>query len=200
MKLSQKLTDIQSDLKAPKDQTNKFGGYKYRNIEAIQESVKPLLKEHGLVLTFSDSIEVYGDRVYVKATAMLTDGIEQVTASAFAREPLNRKGMDESQITGAASTYARKYAAGGLFLLDDTKDADSMDSSEEARKSTSKGVSAPKSKQEYTDKDFQKNLPAWTTLIESGSHSPDTIIGMVSSKGYFMNPQHVKTLKAIKVS
>ena len=117
-----KIADIQSKLKAPKGQMNKFGGYKYRSCEDILEAVKPLLGD--LVLTISDDIVAVGDRVYVKATATLSDGGHTVSTTAFAREAETKKGMDEAQITGSASSYARKYALNGLFCIDDTKDAD----------------------------------------------------------------------------
>lgn len=116
---------IQSELKAPKNQVNKFGGYKYRSAEDILEAVKPLLKITGCYLTISDSMELIGERYYVKATATLTnpDG-DSISVCAYAREEETKKGMDASQITGAASSYARKYALNGLFCIDDTKDAD----------------------------------------------------------------------------
>jgi len=118
------LAAIQQKLKAPKNQYNNFGKYKYRNQEDILEAVKPILG--NLVLTVSDEMVVVGDRIYVKATAAITDGTQTIQNTAYAREPQSKKGMDESQITGAASSYARKYALNGLFLIDDTKDADSM--------------------------------------------------------------------------
>lgn len=116
---------IQQELKAPKGQYNSFGKYHYRSCEDIVESVKPLLAKHGVQLTLSDDIVMIGSRIYVKATATLSDekGATE-TATAFAREPEQKKGMDESQITGTASSYARKYALNGLFLIDDTKDPD----------------------------------------------------------------------------
>lgn len=117
-----KLSEIQAKLKAPKNQFNKFGGYKYRSCEDILEAVKPLL--NGATITIEDEIILIGDRYYVKATATFRDGEEIQKVSAFAREPLNKKGMDESQITGAASSYSRKYALNGLLLIDDNKDAD----------------------------------------------------------------------------
>lgn len=117
-----KVAQIQAKLKAPKGQMNKFGGYKYRSCEDILEAVKPLLGD--LVLTISDDIVAVGDRVYVKATATLSDGEHTMSATAFAREAETKKGMDEAQITGSASSYARKYALNGLFCIDDTKDAD----------------------------------------------------------------------------
>jgi ERF superfamily. len=120
----EKLIKVQAGLKAPKSQFNKFGGYNYRSQEDILEAVKPLLAENGLMLTISDSIERIEDRYYIKATCTVTDGERSISVTAYAREPLSKKGMDDSQITGAASSYARKYALNGLFLIDDTKDAD----------------------------------------------------------------------------
>lgn len=117
------LSRIQKELKAPKGQFNKFGNYKYRSCEDILEAVKPLLGD--CCLTISDDIVLIGDRFYVKATARLALSNEDyIENSAFAREALDKKGMDESQITGASSSYARKYALNGLFAIDDTKDAD----------------------------------------------------------------------------
>lgn len=126
MSIHQKLIKIQADLAAPKSLKNEFGGYNYRSCESILEALKPFLKDQELTLTLSDDINIIGDRVYVKATAKLTDadGKSSIEVSAFAREALSKKGMDESQITGAASSYARKYALNGMFCIDDTKDAD----------------------------------------------------------------------------
>lgn len=129
MEFIEKIVAIQSELKAPKGQYNSFGKYNYRSCEDILEGVKPLLAKHGLVLTIQDSIDLIGDRFYVKATATITDGKEQLSTSAYARESLDKKGMDASQVTGAASSYARKYALNGLLAIDDTKDADTMDNS-----------------------------------------------------------------------
>ena len=121
----EKLAKIQKELKAPKGQLNKFGGYNYRSCEDILEAVKPLLD--GAILTLQDEIINIGNRFYVKATATFTDGTCTHSVTAMAREPETKKGMDESQITGMASSYARKYALNGLFCIDDTKDADTMD-------------------------------------------------------------------------
>jgi ribosomal protein L34E len=117
---------MQMELKAPKGQLNKFGGYKYRSCEDILEAAKPLLNKYGLVLTVSDQMEQIGERYYICATATLrdTESDANISNSAFAREAESKKGMDESQITGTASSYARKYALNGLFCIDDTKDAD----------------------------------------------------------------------------
>lgn len=118
------LIEIQRKLKAPKGQRNTFGNYNYRSAEDILEAVKPLCAEHGCQLTLSDAIELVGDRYYVKATAQIRTADETVEVTAYARESVSKKGMDESQITGTASSYARKYALNGLFCIDDTKDAD----------------------------------------------------------------------------
>lgn len=121
-----KLMQVQTELKAPKSLYNSFGKYKYRNLEGICESVKPLLAKYGLAMTMEDSVVLVGERVYVRAYVLLMDieSNEAVDCTAFAREASTKKGMDDSQITGTASSYARKYALSGLFLLDDTKDAD----------------------------------------------------------------------------
>lgn len=160
MELIKKLSKIQKELKAPKNQRNNFGNYNYRSCEDILEAVKPLLTE-DLALTISDEIirlgettqTVYqtkefdsqkkqyfdinkisgGDRFYVKATVTLSDGKDSISVNAYARESEDKKGMDTAQITGAASSYARKYALNGLFLIDDTKDADTMDNKQEVR-------------------------------------------------------------------
>jgi hypothetical protein len=123
--IEERLAKIQRELKAPKGQFNNFGKYKYRSCEDILEAVKPLLGE--AVLTISDEIIMIGDRYYVKARANLWIGsiASGITVTAYAREEADKKGMDGAQITGAASSYARKYALNGLFLIDDTRDADS---------------------------------------------------------------------------
>jgi hypothetical protein len=145
------LKKIQKELKAPKNQRNSFGNYNYRSCEDILEAVKPLLED--AILTLNDEIVHFetsqelkvvelvdgkgktyteiigGDRFYIKATATFKEGDKEISVSAYAREPQNKKGMDEAQITGATSSYARKYALNGLFLIDDTKDADTMDNS-----------------------------------------------------------------------
>ena len=118
------LMAIQGELKAPKGQYNSFGKYKYRSAEDILEAVKPLCHKHGCVLTLSDEIVNMGDRFYVKAYAELKTPESEFVVTAFAREEETKKGMDGSQITGTASSYARKYALNGLFCIDDTKDAD----------------------------------------------------------------------------
>ncbi len=138
--LNQRVGDIQHKLKAPKGQYNSFGKYNYRSCEDILEGVKPLLKEHNLALLIDDEIVQIGERYYVKATAKITDGREFVSATAYAREPDTKKGMDESQITGATSSYARKYALNALLCIDDTKDADTMDNSKKPVQQTQETV------------------------------------------------------------
>lgn len=126
MNIREKLGAVQKTLKAPKSQYNNFGKYNYRSCEDILEAAKPLCVDNGLVLTISDEITLVGNRVYVKATATVadTESGETISVSGMAREAEDKRGMDPAQLTGATSSYARKYALGGLFALDDTKDAD----------------------------------------------------------------------------
>jgi hypothetical protein len=138
-----KVIAIQSELKAPKGQYNSFGKYSYRNAEDILESVKPLLKKYGLSMTISDSIEEVCGIVYVDANIYLTDGTDSVTVSAQAGIDPNRKGMDIAQCFGASSSYARKYALNGMFLIDDTKDADSTNTHGKDVQTTKAVPSAP---------------------------------------------------------
>ena len=120
----QKLIAVQGELKAPKGQYNSFGKYKYRSCEDILEAVKPLLVKNGLLMTISDEMVAVGTRIYVKSTVTVSDGKNSVSNTAFAREEESKKGMDGSQVTGASSSYARKYALNGMFCIDDTKDSD----------------------------------------------------------------------------
>lgn len=157
----QKLLNIQRDLKAPKSQYNSFGKYNYRNCEDILEAVKPLCSREGACLTISDEVVQIGERYYIKATAALYDsktGEEINHVTAYAREEAEKKGMDGSQVTGAASSYARKYALNGLFDIDDTKDADSEDADSEdkgsqgSKSSDSGAKTAPAGKQTSGEK------------------------------------------------
>ena len=121
-----KLVEVQSKLKAPKSQFNKFGNYAYRNCEDILEALKPLLNEVRAIINISDDVVLVGERYYIKATVkfICAESGEIIEASAMAREEENKKGMDSSQLTGSTSSYARKYALNGLFAIDDTKDSD----------------------------------------------------------------------------
>ena len=137
MNIHEKLAAVQSEMKAPKNLYNSFGKYSYRNAEGICEAFKPFGKKHGLSLVLSDDVVEIGGRVYVKAVATQpdTESPDTVSVSAFAREAETKKGMDDAQVTGATSSYARKYALNGLFLLDDTKDPDT----DEYRQQVEKG-------------------------------------------------------------
>ncbi|HFE6708895.1 TPA: ERF family protein [Salmonella enterica subsp. enterica serovar Newport] len=157
-----RLAEIQEHLNAPKNQYNSFGKYKYRSCEDILEGVKPLLK--GLFLSISDEIVLIGDRYYVKATATITDGENSHSASAIAREEENKKGMDAAQVTGATSSYARKYCLNGLFGIDDSKDADTDEHKQQQNaapaKQTKSSPSSPAPEQvlkAFTEAAMQKN-------------------------------------------
>ena len=139
MNIQEKLLAIQSELKAPKSQFNNFGKYSYRSCEDILEAVKPLLSKHGATLIINDELVLIGNRYYIKATAKIFDTDGEILTSAYAREEENKKGMDGSQITGSASSYARKYALNGLFCIDDTKDADSTN--KHGKEASSKKIS-----------------------------------------------------------
>ena len=153
------LAKIQALVKAPKGQFNNFGKYKYRSCEDIVEAIKPVINPLGFALTLSDEVILIGQRFYIKATATLTDGKETYTATAFAREEEVKKGMDGSQITGASSSYARKYALNGLFAIDDTKDADSTNTGKEELKTASPSISDK-------DKDYLTELLENSTYEE----------------------------------
>ena len=159
MELKQKLLSIQTELKAPKNQFNSFGNYNYRSCEDILEAVKPLCKKGNVLLTLSDTIKHVGERYYVEATATLydveTDGC--ISVSAYAREEETKKGMDSSQITGAASSYARKYALNGLFNIDDTKDSDSTNEGEGRHKTSPKPKAEPKNDYQSQLKELMDN-------------------------------------------
>jgi len=140
--LHQKIIAIQTTLKAPKSNFNSFGKYKYRSNENILEALKPHLEKHSLTLMQRDSIRELSGRVYIQCTSTLSDGEDSVENVALARESATKKGMDDSQITGTASSYARKYCLNGMFLLDDTKDADTMEYGKEGEKKASEANKA----------------------------------------------------------
>lgn len=139
MNISEKLLSIQSELKAPKNQYNAFGKYAYRNCEDIMEAIKPLLAKNKCILTVSDELEHVGDRYYIKSIVTFGDceSKETIVNTAYAREEEIKKGMDSSQVTGASSSYARKYALNGLFCIDDTKDSDTTNTTVKTSKPTS---------------------------------------------------------------
>jgi hypothetical protein len=171
-----KLAKIQAELKVPKNQRNNFGNYNYRNCEDILEAVKPLLAEQELFLSISDEMVIIGERYYVKAHAMVFDGTNKVSTFGYAREAENKKGMDESQITGAASSYARKYALNGLFCIDDTKDADATNKHDKETKQDT-----PKDSTEQTFDELQKsNIAGKTTCPKCNK---ETLKGAIEQLG-----------------
>lgn len=187
-----KLQEIQHKLKAPKGQYNSFGKYKYRSCEDILEAVKPILNEVGCTLTLSDEPILIGDRYYIKATATLKGADVNEVVTAYAREDSEKKGMDGCQVTGTASSYARKYALNGLFCIDDTKDADT---DEYANQTAKKQVSAPSTQASpaKAKQVFDPSHPQWQAILDK----------MVSGKGslkelqnFYIVPAHAE--EAIK--
>lgn len=150
MTLKEKLTQIQFELKAPKNLRNNFGGYNYRNAESILEALKPLQIKYKVTTVLDDDIIHVAGRIYVKSVATLCDDEteERITAVAYAREAESKKGMDDAQVTGATSSYSRKYALNGLFLLDDTKDVDTEEYQAQAKQEPKKAMPKPKAKPE----------------------------------------------------
>ena len=201
----EKLSKIQKELKAPKNQRNNFGNYNYRSCEDILEAVKPLLD--GAILTITDDIVEVGGRVYVKATARFKDGDFEISNTAFAREEEAKKGMDASQITGSTSSYARKYALNGLFLIDDVKDADAQDNKTDFEKDasklqaqqtreTNKQIKADKNspeglKERYEScKKFLEKLPMFTDCGSSAYKQSRQLVEDLTNGG--MIPQSVE--------
>lgn len=185
MKLHEKLLAIQTKLKAPKGQYNKFGNFNYRSAEDILEAVKPLNAEQGLLLTITDEIKEVGGRIYVVATATVSDGTDELKVSAFAREPENKKGMDESQITGATSSYARKYALNGLYAIDDNKDADT-DEHKQQQENAPKKQQAQKQQQqqpkEPTEKELHEIVEKYVRNIEALGVERAQVVDYVCNK------------------
>ncbi len=181
MNIYEKLSNIQNELKAPKGQFNKFGGYKYRSCEDILEAVKPICQKNRTTLVISDTLENIGERYYIKATAILYDiddkaneiGAEQssISNTAYAREEESKKGMDGSQITGTASSYARKYALNGLFNIDDTKDADTDEFIKQQQIDDDKVIAKTK-------------IDALNTSIENNNISDETLAKVLEKYNY----------------
>ena len=145
------LNKVQTELKAPKTQENKFGGYKYRSCEDILEALKELEAKHSFCTLLSDEIMLVANRIYIKATAKFVCDKGEISVSAYAREAEAKKGMDEAQITGATSSYARKYALNGLFAIDDTKDADATNTRADEPKIEQKGKGAYMTPEQLSD-------------------------------------------------
>ena len=169
MNVYEKLQHVQEALKAPKNQYNKFGDYHYRNCEDIQEAAKPLLKEVKAALVVGDELVLIGDRYYIKATARFIDceSTDKVENTAYARESLDKKGMDASQVTGSTSSYARKYALNGLFCIDDVKDADNQDNT--GKTPSKQGKTAGASGSGKSDKVPKAMIESVKSLIEKHS-------------------------------
>lgn len=188
MKLHEKLLAIQTKLKAPKGQYNKFGNFNYRSAEDILEAVKPLNAEHGVLLTITDEIKEVGGRIYVVATATVSDGTDELKVSAFAREPENKKGMDDSQITGATSSYARKYALNGLYAIDDNKDADTNEHKQQQdnapKKQQAQKQQQQKQQQEqgFTEKELHELVEKYVRNIEALGVDRAELIEFVCNK------------------
>lgn len=162
-----KLQEIQHRLKAPKGQYSSFGKYKYRSCEDILEAVKPILYEVGCTLTLSDDVVLIGDRYYIKATAHLKGEDTNEVVAAYAREENEKKGMDGSQITGTASSYARKYALYGLFCIDDTKDADTDEyANQTAKKQAPAPTQTPAPEKKKEKQVFDSSHPHWQTILD----------------------------------
>lgn len=167
------LNAIQVELNAPKTRKNEYAGYKFRSLEDIEEAAKPLLQKHGCTLTFSDDIVLVGDRYYVKATATVTNAAgETMSTTAFAREQESKKGLDEAQVTGTASSYARKYAACGLLAIDDNRDPDFLDNREEGQPK-SKAAVAPAPTKARSVFGPQTTPKAWASALERARTSGD---------------------------
>ena len=191
--LSEKLNHIQTNLNAPKNLFNKFGNYKYRNLEGIFEGLKPLLKEMKCTVTVSDEIVCVNEMNYIKATATLANGSdESISVTGWARESVQKKGMDDSQITGSTSSYARKYAMNGLFAIDDTKDADSMDNSNHV---TVTKKSSPKKKDKALTDSQKANL---LSLLEKTDKEYATTVKLSLSNGKVHQGNYNDCISAIK--
>lgn len=185
MTLKEKLMNIQAELKAPKNLRNNFGGYNYRNAESILEALKPLLVKYKATVTITDTIEVIGDRIYVKATATIYDvenknnDADIIIATAYAREADSKKGMDDAQVTGATSSYARKYALNGLFLLDDTQDVDT----EAYQKAEKSAQSAQKAKN-------NKTTPKQASKPTEAKQEPAEVIPLTEEELLFLSSRY----------
>jgi len=186
LNIHRKLLNVQCELKTPKNQRNTFGNYDFRSAEDILEAVKPLLKKHELALTLTDGLEERGTRFYVKATAQLIDAADgnTISTTAYAREDETKKGMDGSQITGASSSYARKYALNGLFAIDDSKDSDSPTADEEKESKAKEAMAAA----------VKEVVDAGTALIKAGNakKTVQAIVGKHNNGN--QNPSSIKSL------
>lgn len=184
MTIYEKLTKVQEELKAPKNQYNSFGKYKYRSCEDILEALKPILAKYGLFLMISDTMEHIGDRYYIRATCTISDGETHITNCAFAREEESKKGMDGAQVTGTSSSYARKYALNGLFLIDDTKDPDTDEYYRQAKGNTTKQTSRTSTGSGKADKLVtESQLSRMYAIANTKGYSKEDIDKSIHKKG-----------------
>lgn len=188
------LITIQSELKAPKTQVNNFGGYKYRKAEDILEAVKPLLAKQKCTLTITDDIVMVGNRIYVKATATIKNEKGEVeTSTGWAREEESKKGMDASQITGASSSYARKYALNGLLAIDDNADSDTTNNGQQQTQ-TQQPAPQQSSTAQYNPNDLNEGMEYLSRCINK-----DNLIWVVQHyKPLTANPQFMQAVSAKK--
>lgn len=186
MSITEKLMRIQTEIKAPKNLYNSFGKYKYRNAEGICEAVKPYLQKENCALTLTDEIVEVGGRVYVKAKATLldTERDSSICVYAMAREAEEKKGMDDSQITGTASSYARKYALNGLFLLDDTKDADTDEYKQQIEGKKEQEQDEKKTEEVKKSKPTTAHIKTIQALAEKKGYSEANICNLYKKKKY----------------
>lgn len=196
--VTKKLMKVQQELKAPKNQKNEFGGYKYRSCADILEAAKPLLKKNDLTLIIKDDVYQIGDRYYIKATATIYetcgDETQQISATAYAREEETKKGMDAAQITGSASSYARKYALNGLFSIDDTDDPDATNDhgKAEEKKETKKATKATKASEPEPERELLQLAEIF--CADCGK----TIKSWTSPKGSTFTPEEIAELSLKK--
>ena len=203
MNVYEKLQHVQSGLKAPKNQYNKFGNYFYRNCEDIQEAAKPLLQEAKAALVVGDELVMIGDRYYIRATARFVDceSGEMVENTAYAREEQEKKGMDVSQVTGSASSYARKYALNGLFCIDDVKDADNQDNTAGKGQTSNKGAkgSAKTSGKQEAEKPAGEKTGTCTSQSEQNEGVDKVTPAMIESVKSLVEKYSAKGLKMEKI-
>lgn len=189
------LITIQSELKAPKSQFNRFGNYKYRKAEDILEAVKPLLKKESCTLTITDDIIQIGSRIYVKATATLKNSKgDTESTQGWAREEDTKKGMDASQITGASSSYARKYALNGLFAIDDNADSDTTNVGDTHQPATQSATATPAQQQQYHPDNLQEAMYMLTKC-----QTKDQVVWLLQTyQPLCANPQFMQSVSAKK--
>ena len=203
MNVYEKLQHVQSGLKAPKSQYNKFGNYYYRNCEDIQEAAKPLLQEAKAALVVGDELVMIGDRYYIRATARFVDceSGETVENTAYAREEQEKKGMDVSQVTGSTSSYARKYALNGLFCIDDVKDADNQDNTAGKGQTSTKGAkgSAKTSGKQETEKPAGAKNGTSTSQPDQNEGVDKVTPDMIESVKSLVEKYSAKGLKMEKI-